>query len=615
MKSAFRNLNEIRSLARLASYWFLHPDFDLGTDENYNSFLGGLDFALSHGEKALKIGNIFKKSFVGARCKPSSSDKKKQRYCKLNEVLMDFETYASTLNFSPNIKIFNPSSNYKGILEHAVTTNSVFSKIEALKVGQEIAKNSIEKSLASFRADLGDYFKQLATFDVEKAAHDIAYLKSKMDDFNIRIVHSGISDKLSELFRYVLGAHTVELVQLVAELAVAIKSQANPLSWLKTGGGASEILDRANKLAQKGVDTARLAVIKSQILPDLIVRGNAIKISIAKNAKVHKRIAMRFAKLQNLQAIDVDKVQSSFLEDYGNYDPGFDKGSIAGYIGVLNKAIENLCDILYKGETAASAVVETIGASKAVCIRIQERSEILGAVYEEMYDFQYEFMEAMADATRALIAKHSAQRISNVAPSGDNILLRIYVYHIKLMSKQHILMALHDYCNVQDYLNGGVLTYHCKKALKNPTFQNIILAKENPVSVCPEDDKIAVHALIPAATNPLDDTILSLTQLYAGERTKLVVPFAASSSGNPTWVHRYLSPTIPVHKDIALYVKRFELFLPKQKDLGTYKVEVLVNTSQPVSFIGTPRMKYQFMQPTKFDLHYGENEESCPNQF
>lgn len=35
-------------------------------------------------------------------------------------------------------------------------------------------------------------------------------------------------------------------------------------------------------------------------------------------------------------------------------------------------------------------------------------------IYAEMYDFQYDFMDAMANAIGALVAKHSAATVGNM---------------------------------------------------------------------------------------------------------------------------------------------------------------------------------------------------------
>jgi hypothetical protein len=610
------HLDEFRAFARLSSYWFLHPDFKLGTDENYNAFLGGLSYAMKNMKTLFKMANIFKKTRSVDSCKPGDIGQTKRRFCKLNELILDLVNYVTTINSTPITKIFNPSSEYKTILDHAATSKTVLTNIEALDVGQM----DLQSSLSSLRISLGSHFHHLATFDEGKAGHDVVYLQSKMTDFNTRLSKSDLDDKLTTIFYYALGANVAELAALATQLAAAIASNANPMKWITGEADPTDIMDRLDAVAQAAVDSVKLATIKDKILPDIITQARRLSAANAKNAETHKTLADLFKTLKESKEININEVKSSFLNKYGNYDPGYYKNDITKYITLVNEAIEKLCEVLYGGKTVLSAVVESVGASKAVCIKATVEADVVGAIYEEMYDFQYEFMDAMAAAVRALIAKHSSKAVRSVPAGNDRILLKIYVHRIKLLSKQHVLVALQDYCNVQEYENGGVPTHYCEQALNNPSFGNIILVLGNPISACLTDEMTTIDALIPAKSNPLreklDPGVMDLTQLYAGEYTELSIPFSKSSSGNPAWVHKFISPTLPVHEDVALYVKRFELFLPSMTNSGTYEVEITAKGYQPVTVTHSNHtMKYAFLEQTEFHLSYGENEESCSNKF
>ena len=609
------DVEEIKTLARFAGFWFMHPDFKLNVDHTYNGFLGGIKYSIEHPSTLEKLLNAVK-LYKGTYCDANASTKAAQRFCKIRELLTDLETYFATIRPNgittrPKMKIINPATDYSKILELDSTVGRIFTNIESLEIGQKNLKNS----LTNMRSSLGAHFHQLATFDEGKASNDVIYLEDKLKYFDNRIRNVGIDEKLGKLFSYALGANIAELVNLAVKLAAAIASNSNPMKWITTGGGATEIMDRVDALAQAGVNSAKLATIKNKILPELVKKADKINKAIQKNAAIHEKLSKFYDEIKNKKEIDIDEVQKSFLQEYGNYDPGYYKIDITDYTALLEKVIENLCDILYGGETTAAAVVEAIGASKSVCLRIQVDAEVIGATHEEMYDFQYDFMDAMADTIRALVARHSAKNIGNVRVLDDSVLLKMYAHRIKLQSRQHVLAAVKDVCNVMEYKNGGVPTAHCIDALKSQKFSNIRSVLANPVIHCPADQIIMIDAHIPAQVNhqksKLKPGIIDLTQLYAGNIAWFSIPFSNSSD----YVHQFMSPILPVHKDVALYLRRVELFLPKMSN-ETHDIEISFMQSGSVSILqGNHTQRYSFSKENMFSFSYGENKQTCPNGF
>ena len=609
------DIEEIRTLARFACFWFMHPDFKLNVDHTYNEFLGGIKYSIEHPSTLEKLLNAVK-VYKGKYCDADASTKVAKRFCKVRDLLTDLETYFATIRPNsiktrPKIKIINPATDYSKVLELDSTVGRIFTNIESLEIGQK----RLENSLTNMKSSLAAHFYQLATFDEGKAGNDVIYLEDKLRYFEGRIRNVGIDEKLGKLFSYALGANIAELANLAVKLAAAVASNSNPLKWITTGGGATEIMDRVDDLAQASVNSVRLATIKNDILPELVKKADKLNKANKKNAAIHKKLSKAYHDLKNKKEIDINEVQTIFLENYGSYDPVYYKIDITEYTALLEKVIEKLCDILYGGGTTAAAVVEGIGASKSICLRIQIDAEVIGAIHEEMYDFQYDFMDAMADTIRALVARHSAKNIGDVPALDDSVLLKIYVHRIKLQSKQHVLVALKDVCNVLEYKNGGVPTAHCKDALKNQKFANIRSVLANPVVNCPADQITMIDAHIPAQVNhqkrKLKPGIIDLTQLYAGNIVRFSIPF----SNTIDYVHQFISPILPVHKDVALYLRRVELFLPKMSN-ETHDVEVSFMQSGSVSILqGSHTQRYSFSKENVFTLTYGENKQTCPNGF
>ena len=607
-------VSKIQAQARSAQVWFLHPQFRSESFQRYNSFLDALSYNMQHTDLLVKFGKAMK-YYNNTICRTSNTNKP-VKFCNLYDALLDIQVYAATLDDAPTVKILNPTSDYKKVLE-LTAMRSIQADIAALEIGQE----QLEQTLFNMRSSLGNHFHQLATFDQDKAEYDVGFLQDKINDFTARIRDSNIKEDLKNLLYYASESNTAEMTQLSLQLAAALAENMNPIAWITGGGGVQDALDQANALAVAGVDIGKLYAIQMEILPQIKLKAKAISDALKANTDVHVKLNTTFHQLKDQESIDIDTVQSNFLVDYKGYDPGWSNGDIAGYTVLLKGVIEELCEMLYSGSTTASAVVQIIGATKSVCLKIKTSAEILEAVYHEMYDFQYDFMESMAVAVRALVTKHSANTVRNLPEREDDpeqyrLFLKIYAFRIKIQSKQHILLALKEVCNVDEYKNGGVLTTKCTTALASQELSDIDRVIGDPVDECPSDQTMEYFVRFPAKFNPdreaLATGVLDLTKIYAGELTPFKIPYGESLS----WIQKYVSYSIPSHEDVALYVNRFEIYLPDMTNNNAeHEITVTVKQDGVKSVTHDGLDKYGFSTPKTFNLVYGENKESCVNGF
>lgn len=131
-------------------------------------------------------------------------------------------------------------------------------------------------------------------------------------------------------------------------------------------------------------------------------------------------------------------------------------------------------------------------------------------------------------------------------------------------------------CDVDEYKNGGVQTELCERALESQMFSDIDRVIADQVDECPSDQTSEFFVRFPARLNPdkniLEPGVLDLTAIYAGELTSFKIPYTSLTN----WVQRHVSYAIPSQADIALYVNRFEIFLPDMTDNAIYDVTVKV---------------------------------------
>ena len=320
-----------------------------------------------------------------------------------------------------------------------------------------------------------------------------------------------------------------------------------------------------------------------------------------------------------------------FLNEYTNYDPVFTAGAFGKIGTLLAETIEDLCSLIFEGETSLSSIHQTIfAAGHGSCINAKTDVERLLATYDEMYDFQFDLMEAMAEFARATVSMKSAQEISatisqKIAAVEEDqnrktkeFSVRLYALQLIAANKAHMGTLVRDACNLIEYKNAGTSTEFCKdlKLTSDPssTSYDSLVAFDYTQDMCSDDYSIKV-VNIPAAVRENGTGIslpytIDLERLYNGEEVTFQVP-------NSTWLimNGWMNE---VDADKANFIREFELFLPPMFSHDQpFQEESEVHIS--VEMTGDNRIfphqgnrKYSFSSPTIYNLRYSDSSR-CHN--
>ena len=182
--------------------------------------------------------------------------------------------------------------------------------------------------------------------------------------------------------------------------------------------------------------------------------------------------------------------------------------------------IERACEVIEAADKATSVAIQTYVNSQGYCWKIPIKMQKLTETYEEIHDFQFDLMDAMAAYVRASTAVNSAGDMNGnyemIAQSNpENILyfLQQLAAMTYLNNKMEKAQVVENYCDVLQYKRGGqrpaestdiatLIAHEETGSIPHLTYQNV------PIEQSSESDR----------------AFLNLTELFLGNPVTFQIP-------------------------------------------------------------------------------------------
>lgn len=552
-----------------------------------------------------------------------SSDKV---YCRMKSLITSLKIYSDYRQ--PKNTLTKPRKRLQvyfklhKLLEQQKLT-AISSKINSLQGNVKYNFLHLKKQINSFRSSIGTYFHSLAQFDQSTANSDMNLIYSLLGGFQKK------SEKLSKTVQHnirviskvAFTSNALDIAALATKVAIAATAFLNPFDMIAdASGNILELSDRIDDLTSALKKLTKLIKLVGHFEKLGKLMGSLGK-QIEKNRNKYTAIRDMVAAAKKHAITDkaINKIKDKFLKQYDDYQPYYSKSSITELGALLEGLTDDLCEILFSGETSNSNFVQLGFAAKGDCFKTKLDVKYLIALYEDMYDHQESLIDAFASVVRATVAKHNAKKIKTIANKVTLNQIRMNLFNLQLYSLEmfvnseiHKMIIVHDACNLLEYKNGAKMPHFCKRAIENPRgfIYDQLIASRFERDMC-ADDEISHHVRIPAMEYPLNKRlpvgVIDLNALYSGKMTYFQVPSKAWLINN-NWVKRNDANEKLVLKNIQLYLP----FLQKGKSDSPVYVHVSFKMA------GDNRMvpkggSYDFDIPLEYDFRYKQNDDSCAN--
>ena len=501
------------------------------------------------------------------------------RRCVFLDVLRNVENFATFLKQKSKSKYILTGSDWRKAME--------ITKISKLKDQTTQQSLDIKKSLQSFSNDLknfmgkelggrfnalGKQMQTMADFDRRKSQADVNFITGRLEEFDKIVTEytEKISSKMGRVLDFAIATAGLSLTQKTAQLVTETLRIANPISAVLGTTDPNAVIDRANDVAEAAVKVAKakkLMDIFERTMRQVAKIGKAAAANNAQQTIVKKlkdKIAAKYSKTSGkVDEKKLKELSDKFLTIYDGYSPQLMKGDITEMGSLLGTLLGDACDIAEGEVVAASAATAGVIANSGDCQTGQSDIEKLTEVYGQIYDFQFDMMDSLAEVVRGNVAYASAAALTVPFQKVNNKLSEAINYQVMSMKvlivyRIHNMELINRFCNFMAYVGGGEEPSECKMARKKLNDQSIDkLIPLKPLK-CSKVRKAWVR--IPTKPSHENDTaFIDLNAIYSGRQVSFKIP-------NAQWLvdHKWINKADK--SNFVYYLRDLQIILPDVVD-------------------------------------------------
>ena len=544
-------------------------------------------------------------------CDPAQPSSAQCNYERIQEQLQLFVNSYVNPNKQRKRIILETNIDFKEFLKNRQTE-------EILKTVQKqsIFITEVARVVQNRFGELRNYFYQVQDFNKKKASADISYINTMLTRYKASLgnISYDVGNKTGQILNYARISSIVNLIEKTATVALVIAQMCNPLKQVFGGSNPTELTD-----AMADLSKAIAQVIKSQTLSDSFDQLKRDTVSLT------SRLDENAGFLENVRSLVVssevndnnfEKNKKEFLEKYAAYDPKVKKPEISVIGEMWNQIIEKACGIIDEKGIGSSGIESKVNY-EGLCWKAPAKVQGMIETLNEIYDFQFDLIEALASTMKAKTAVKAATEINaeydaTVDVTSDNLPFktRNYATLTYVTYKVQEWQAVQDYCDILEYKNGGVRPEECKRS--TPDISLLISRPDTgctsesiqfvdiPVKTSSDFEKNAGSSSLPQTSSAKNDMPgkIDMDDLFSGRPTSFQVP-------DKEWLvqHRWIGKSALLQEQ-HFYVKAFSLFLPTQSHKE--RLITVTATASIDNKFATEGPKYIIAPATTFVYEYKE---------
>ena len=477
----------------------------------------------------------------------------------IDEAELDYKPVDSTRG---KRLILNTGTDYREFLRQKQLNRILTVLSEQGATSLQIA-NDLKQHVGTKFTELRSYFKKVETFNQQIADADIGYIKGRIKVYQERldtVIGKLRSDMTSIIVTAIVGV-SLNIAEKTVLLALDIAAAYNPIKAVFTSNNLQDVINAAADLANAIADAVKLGKVNSaynELRTEITTLGEKLQ----KNDKFLKTVNDLIKQSDLTDRAVFEETKDKFLADYNAYDPLVKLSDITGVSSLWQNLIGAVCDVIGNIDSALGAVAKGVAYGLGLCESIPALVDEMTTIYEEIYEYQFDLMDSIAAYIRASVGLDAAKEISTEfeevtklnIDSGTTLTTLQMIGGLSFVTYQaHLLQTVHLYCNVLEYMEGGKKPTECKGVKTD-----IALLIANIEPTCISETYKYYFAPTQNSTNT-DQAYVDITQLFSGFSVPFKIPNAQWLVDHD-WIHEK-------EKDFALYVKKFDVFLPVKPEV------------------------------------------------
>ena len=604
-KSALtKNLKEIETMANLIMAY--------GSTFYWSDFFrkAAKEKAFSNLDKAMSMVEERKNaiSFVSLAC----IDLQAEDMCAVGSIFKAFESLKKIkrdrINPPPtrNLRLYSKIDNAKMIKLKADALKHIklLGNIQGLDTNLRTAVKGISK-----------YFQGLAKYDQAIAQADVTFLTDKLREFDgkAKTLSEKVQKDIKDAMKALLVTQVAQVIEESTILGLKIAEHLNPLKVIFGGVEAADIYEQTAQVARSVQELARGSALMANL--------TSVYEDLSGLAKDFKDNADQISNLSDMvKAIKKNKIgeigfdADKFIKGYGDYTPKVSRARLAKNDALWAAFKGETCNLLFGARGAGASVSQGVVGGMLRCERLEGTLAEFAALRENILDFQFDLVDALARVVRGNVAKKLAESITvtNDLLDASQLMLGFFMTQYRLQSHASL------YCDKLEYLNQGEKITDCSRGRKtsiclptgfftNDDIDNIIAC--NPDTTYDADVRFVYIPTRPQFNG--DTGYINLPSLAKGNSVTFRLPAQRS------WLRKY--NWLAGEEFLAPYVESFKLYLPlKEYKRGNEKqhsrTRIELTSVAGSSFSKTSNVVYNLpLQDSKYLTIYTQGYDRCPN--
>lgn len=414
----------------------------------------------------------------------------------------------------------------------------------------------LDHNVGTLAEGMSGYMFGLAKYDEGIANQDEAFLSGKLKEFETK--SSRLSKKVQQDTKDIMIAANValsaQLVEEIAILAAKIANHVNPLKVIFTGVELADIYEQTGEVARAVQELAHgvaLFATFHKVYEDMYKLADSFKNNTEQIAGLQKLIESIKKKGEE----DVDYDSQRFIEAYGSYTPRVGKKDLARNDALWSAYKDSTCDLLFGAQGIGAGVTQTVTGGMLLCEKLEGSLAEFFALRENVFDFQFDLVDAFAGIVRGNIAKKLSKsiKIKNDRLKAGMLLLGFFMTQFRLQFEAAV------YCDKWEYMNQGKRIAPCEYEDFMDESRLDDLLTYDFGTLYHEDERFVYLPTKPQF--PGDTGYINLPSLRKGNSVLFRIP------ANRTWLRQF--NWFSSEEVLAPFVASFKLYLPHK----TYPTE------------------------------------------
>ena len=496
---------------------------------------------------------------------------------------------------------------------HRIRDLRVFSNINHQKMlklqRNDLAQMNIignmKRNDKNLRKKLSTYFREVANYDKGIAQADVNFISKKLKQFNNSA--ASLTKKVGNDMKDVLQATKTALDIQVADktinlLLTIFRDTWNPFKLLFGGGDANDkTAEFANSLQERARGKALIQNLE-KVLSDTSALAKKFLNNSAQISNLTRMV--NAIKRNNIDKLDTDAAK--FIKAFDDYSPKVDKSDLAKNDALLSSFKDTACGLLFGMQGVLVSGVQGRVGGNLLCEKLQGTLAEFSTLRENIFDFQFNLVNALARVVRGNVANKLAKSIGSSNLLDDSKMMLGF-----LMTQYRLQSHASFYCNKLEYLNQGRKINECAKPGFFSKHDLTTLVAYRPDSAYHEDERFVYIPTRPQFNG--DKGFIDLPALKESNTVIFRLP------ANRTWLRKY--NWLARGEKLAPFVKSFKLYLPlKQYKTGRERefsrTQIHLKSVAGSSFDGSAKLAYYL--PPKYDEYKtkyieGYSRSQCPS--